>query len=361
MGESGLDIWTWRPAWLQHSSESTRLRHEQPVYSTCLHCHHPLGANEVIETCQVGRRLAFDASRGRLWVVCPRCREWNLTPIEERWEAIDECERRFRGTRLRVSTDNIGVAKLSEGLELVRIGMPLVPEMAAWRYGEQFKRRRSVGLFNAAAFMVPMYAVQVLMDSNTIPLGVSALVVTAGVGGMVYYAREAWRPRIMLDDGRVVRLQTREMMNARFDTRGDSWVLRWRRANDATTLAGGAAERALRSVLAAANRSGGRPGDIRGALELLDRVGGGERFFNRLARAWPAGHARGLHALSPDVRLALEMALHEETERRALDGELAELEAEWRVAEEIAAISDNLFTRANRSATLPSIGDRSAT
>jgi hypothetical protein len=42
-------------------------------------------------------------------------------------------------------------------------------------------------------------------------------------------------------------------------------------------------------------------------------------------------------------RLALEMALHEEQERRALQGELKTLEAAWRQAEEIAAISDNLL------------------
>ena len=37
------------------------------------------------------------------------------------------------------------------------------------------------------------------------------------------------------------------------------------------------------------------------------------------------------------------MALHEEQERRALAGELAELEAAWRRAEEIAAIADDLL------------------
>ncbi|HEX8674632.1 MAG TPA: hypothetical protein VF710_22215, partial [Longimicrobium sp.] len=40
--------------------------------------------------------------------------------------------------------------------------------------------------------------------------------------------------------------------------------------------------------------------------------------------------------------LALEMALHEEQERRALEGELHALEAAWREAEEIAAIADGL-------------------
>jgi hypothetical protein len=36
------------------------------------------------------------------------------------------------------------------------------------------------------------------------------------------------------------------------------------------------------------------------------------------------------------------MALNEESERRALEGELATLEAAWREAEEIAAIADAL-------------------
>jgi hypothetical protein len=40
--------------------------------------------------------------------------------------------------------------------------------------------------------------------------------------------------------------------------------------------------------------------------------------------------------------LALEMALHEETERRALEGELHLLLDAWREAEELAGISDGL-------------------
>src|SRR5947208_5999793 len=112
------------------------------MYSTCIFCHSRLGTNEVIEHFPIGRRLAFDAARGRLWVVCRKCERWNLTPVEERWEAIEECERMFRDTRLRVSTEHIGLARLKEGLELVRIGEPQRPEMAAWRYGDQFGRRR---------------------------------------------------------------------------------------------------------------------------------------------------------------------------------------------------------------------------
>ena len=43
-----------------------------------------------------------------------------------------------------------------------------------------------------------------------------------------------------------------------------------------------------------------------------------------------------------DLRLALEMSAHEETERRALEGELKLLEREWRAAEAVAAIADEL-------------------
>ena len=37
------------------------------------------------------------------------------------------------------------------------------------------------------------------------------------------------------------------------------------------------------------------------------------------------------------------MALHEEAERRAMAGELDQLERAWREAEEIAAIADDLL------------------
>ena len=47
--------------------------------------------------------------------------------------------------------------------------------------------------------------------------------------------------------------------------------------------------------------------------------------------------------MSKPTRLALEMALHEEQERRALEGELWLLERAWREAEEIAVIADNLL------------------
>ena len=46
--------------------------------------------------------------------------------------------------------------------------------------------------------------------------------------------------------------------------------------------------------------------------------------------------------MTPALRLALEMAVHEDDERRAMAGELDALEQRWRKAEEIARIADSL-------------------
>src|SRR5688572_19807949 len=112
------------------------------MYRHCIYCKSDLGSNEVIEHFPLGRRLAFDGERGRLWVICRHCRRWNLSPIEERWEAIEDCERQYRKTTTRLATEHIGLARLPEGLDLVRIGRPQRPEFAAWRYGDQLVQRR---------------------------------------------------------------------------------------------------------------------------------------------------------------------------------------------------------------------------
>ena len=51
------------------------------------------------------------------------------------------------------------------------------------------------------------------------------------------------------------------------------------------------------------------------------------------------------------------MSLHEEQERRALEGELWMLEQAWKEAEEIAAISDNLLLPAGTDAFFDRYGE----
>src|SRR5262245_37361299 len=154
------------------------------MYSTCLFCNGGLGTNATIEHFQVGKRLAFDESKGRLWVVCEQCGRWNLTPLEERWEAIEECERTFRGTYVRVSTGNIGLAKLRDGMELIRIGAPLRPEFAAWRYGRHFGTRRRRAQYVAGAGVAAAAAAAVTLGPTLAPalsLGAISIVVIPGI------------------------------------------------------------------------------------------------------------------------------------------------------------------------------------
>ena len=77
-----------------------------------------------------------------------------------------------------------------------------------------------------------------------------------------------------------------------------------------------------------------------------------ERLFARAAQTLAARSGSGLGNVRPRTalkrvplatRLALEMAAHEESERRALEGELYLLEEAWQQAEEIAAIADDMF------------------
>jgi hypothetical protein len=112
------------------------------------------------------------------------------------------------------------------------------------------------------------------------------------------------------------------------------------------TVSGDAALDAARRILPHVNHEGARRGVVSDAVHVLEETGDASRTFIRAASVLgrdPHGDpSRYLSTLPPAVRLALEMATHEEIERRALEGELRTLEEAWRQAEEIAAIADSL-------------------
>lgn len=95
-------------------------------------------------------------------------------------------------------------------------------------------------------------------------------------------------------------------------------------------------------LLPAVNRYGGTRADVQRAVGELERESRPDRYFHTVATS-PKFSDVGLPRLPAAVRLAIEMAAHEETERRALEGELAALEESWRQAEEIAGIADSLL------------------
>ncbi len=312
------------------------------MYSTCIHCHTSLGANDRVEHFPVGQKLAFDPAKGRLWVVCAKCRRWNLTPIEERWEAIEECERLYRDTRLHASTDNIGLAQIPGGLDLVRIGAPQLPEIVAWRYVGEFGRRwRSTGLPLAAAGMLgSIYPfVQLAGGVGVAALGVGALAL-GGVGLMT----RRHRARVAGADGRVTTLSSTQVKRVRLEPTTEGWGIRsgWRL--DAEIETGTTAVHTLRSVMTARNFRGADRTEIDSAVSLLSDIGDPGQLVARLARA---SRDTGIRDFPPEVACALEMALHQDVERQAMEGEMTTLETEWALAEEIAGIADNMFLPAN--------------
>jgi len=317
------------------------------MFTTCLFCHAPLGANEVIEPFPVGGRLAFDAEKGRLWVVCRRCERWNLSPLEERWEAIEECERRFRGTRLRASSENVGLARLREGLELVRIGRPLRPEFAAWRYGDQFGRRRMRRIAQVGAAVGGVGAA--IAGGTAFGLGVAGFAgaLVPSLRGIVRGNPKDIIARIALPGGRLTPVLRSHLstLALRGGTSADDWALCLRHgstspAHPPIELGGESARRAAALLLPSVNQFGAARAQVSEAVRLLDAAASPLDVFLLTARHQDRAIVANLPA---STRIALEMAAHEERERRAMDGELAALEREWRDAEEIAAIADDLL------------------
>jgi hypothetical protein len=337
------------------------------VYTTCLFCHSDLGSNEVVESFPIGRRLAFDAAQGRLWVVCRKCERWNLTPLEERWEAIEQCERLFSSTRLKVSTDNIGLSRLREGLELVRIGKPQRPEMAAWRYGDQFGRRRvryMTYTIGAGVVVAGVVFGGPLLGFGSVVGGGWGLV--QGTNALLKAARDrVVRTRVAVpgyDKPTIIRGKDIKRIVIGAGESGISLRLPYSLGGGRRTevmLQGDDAMRVAGTILPAVNVKGGSKDQVQTAVNYLEQSPDPVDLFRRSTgyAGGPTSTRRGrrsrrppiadyeafIDRIAPPMLLAMEMAAHEDVERRAMEGELAILEAAWQQAEEIASISDNLL------------------
>jgi hypothetical protein len=320
------------------------------MFSTCLHCTKDLGTNEIVETLPIGRRLAFDAAQGRLWAVCRHCAKWNLVPFDTRLESIDACERLYRDTKTRYATDNIGLARVKEGLELVRIGEPLRPEFASWRYGDAFGKRRRRNIMIAAGLVAIPWA--------AVGLGVMA---GAALGGFAawpyqyYQWRMIHRVRVRLPREGATPIELNDMQIGQGKlARGSDGDLLFRTSVNATLLgrsnaryeiAGPDLDRLLPLILPRVNQWHSRPRTIQSAVALVAETPRPQDLLltaERTERSRRWGGRGTLQAIKPEWLLAAEIASHESREQEALNGELKLLEWEWREAERLAKISDDL-------------------
>jgi len=281
--------------------------------------------------------------------VCHRCERWNLSPFDERLEAIDQCERLFANARKRVTTDNIGLARLDEGLELVRIGEPLRREFAAWRYGDQFGRRhkRAVVAGSALTLVGGSAAVGALLLSATV--GGAYWAYLAGEGLVKRMRARNLVARIPTEDGEELTVLGEHLPAVRLapeiGREGDSgWQIRVPHVGGSRFLTGEFASHAASLLMPTINKTGGTRSSVERAVKRLEN-------FDDPANYMLSAAAESVHASRPggslmklpgDIRLAIEMAVNEQNERHAFEADMWLLEHAWRRAEEIAAIADEL-------------------
>jgi hypothetical protein len=305
----------------------------------CFYCACDLGAT-VVEGRSARRRLAYDPWLGRLWRVCPACRRWSAAPLEERWEVLESCERAARrDAKLLLEGEHLCLLQTSAG-QLIRVGRPPRAELARWRYSDlldSFARPRGLlaRLMNlplrpaggnigadyhggVATVPLPWTASPFLEDSGILTMLFSAVPLAprcpASRHPLLIAPHDFAQVRLTRDGGRAM-------------TAAECAV-----CGTEVAVALAAARPVLRLGLAIVSRSQRAAVNVTRAVLPVDRAGGPEGYIDNLAV-----RDRTLGMLSPRQRFALWISLDE-------CSEIDVLEAEWRRAEELAAIMDGELT-----------------
>jgi hypothetical protein len=301
---------------------------------TCLHCDQDLSATAA--------RPAFDPWLGRLWRICPSCRRWNVVPLEDRWEVLEQLERAARAGRSRLRTAHLDLVAAPAG-ELVRVGRAPRPELAGWRYGEVLPVYRGRGW--------GAWLRRLLLGLPSAPFGYNA---GYGAGMFEPVGARHWFASPFLDHapaltaaflhvplapscpscGQPLALAPWSFQAVRLTagTSAPAVLARCAICGDNVAPSLAAARPALRLGLSIVTRQLREGALVEGSARELDRHDGPGPFVDALARGETA-----LGDLPVHHRLALAFALDEEAEAELL-------EREWAEAEELAAIMDGDLT-----------------
>jgi hypothetical protein len=299
----------------------------------------------------VGRRLAFDPDRGRLWIICGWCAHWSLVPMEERWEAVEELERRARGrSAVLGATDRISLLAIGN-LEVVRVGPAPAREEAWWRYGKALRGRRlrynvitrvggtvaTVAVTTAVTGFVVLMPELLLLKWRAF----RAITGSAHKSGAeaaesferrFRYGRVAWSgsAQCVSCGCRSIELTFRDRERALLYPDHTIRILcqRCRSAEGGHVIAGLEAEHLLRRLLAYENIAGADDRQLEAAVQLI--------------RTGEIGthDARSLRRAPREVLIGLELLVSEQREARALGWDVADLQARWETAAALAQIID---------------------
>lgn len=309
----------------------------------CFYCDGSLGNNTLLETLPMGRRFAFDAGTARLWIVCPGCERWNLTPLDEveRRAAVAQLEQFYRAAP-HAESNGAGIARVGD-VSLIRVGDATLAQYSAWRYsGRVLKRRRDwiigmvIGLPVVAMLWTPFG--DALLDSWW-----------ALAGLMLLTAAAVWwlglRPAFHLRDqeGRRRAVRFDHLRHTELHVDANGWRLVMRRDGGSTAIEGAAALRWLPRILAHIHPRGATEAGIREALESIERAGGPQRFVaTNLSPAVLGSGSHRVRELPQAFALALEIACQEEAERQVLHGEAAQLQRDYARADLTARIAEEI-------------------
>ena len=293
-----------------------------------------------------GKKVAFDAARGRLWEICAHCGQWNISALDaaERSHAIERLELEFRAASEHGGTKTIGVARVG-GATLVRIGDASWREFAAWRYGRRLRSRLTL----ARVGLCVGIAIWVLFSGFRPSDYVKALPVLPILFAFVWIRRRwsisHWAVvRTKSPEGHSDILRWSNVRKAELLRDGDSWKLAVPHSDGAIEFRGAQAARTLGAITGLMHPRGAGDALVRRAIAFIEQKGGPERVFMALAKEGSPGvNAKNqIRFLRPEETLALEMCAHEWEERRAFAGELSVLGLAATQAEGLTRIVETL-------------------
>ncbi len=306
-----------------------------------MHC---FFCDETLESFEPGEvprriRLAFDPRLGRLWQVCPRCARWNPVPLEERWETLEACERLVRREgRALLEGEHLSLLAVGDA-QLVRVGEPVRPEFADWRYSRRLDayplrrpgllERMLSSLPERSAGGVDIYGTPRIPPTKWIlsPFQEHADLLTGLFASVpLVEACPACGAPLALEPSAFGDLRILEV------PAGPAVLATCALCGATPTVPLEEARPTLRVALAIVDRRRRDPEEIAPAAALLERAGGPEEFVRGLGRS-----GLPLDTIDPSERIALAIGLDEEAEAEAL-------EAEWKEAEEVAGIMDGELT-----------------
>jgi len=311
------------------------------MFVSCAFCNASFDGDGGPSGLGVGRRIAFDEWKGRLWVVCPRCSRWNLTPFDDRLERLEAVARAASQGRVAASTDQVALIRW-ERYDFVRVGKPPRVELATWRYGERLRNRQRERM-----------KVVVPLTVAAIGLGIAANVAAGGGFGMVVWnihrvadwiylrimgARKVSlvEPPICAHCGNIMQLRARHIQFARLvpDQHAEMAIVVScpHCHTEGAQLTANEATHVLRQGLTYLNLKRGGRRRAEDAAREVDHVGGPDQLVRDIAR-----RELMLRNLRPERGLALEMAVDERAE-------VEELERQWKEAEELADIADGTLS-----------------